>query len=143
MTVLTILISLLCLACGARSEEAIRPPAPTGFSGTAAYEYARTQLSFGPRVPGTEGWRRAGEWLEAQLRAQADTVLLQQWQHRLASGATIPMRNILARFRPELRDRVLYLAHWDTRPVSDAAENPAARTTPVPGANDNASGVGL
>jgi glutaminyl-peptide cyclotransferase len=143
MTVVTILISLLCLACGARSEEANRPPMPTGFSGSAAYEHARTQLAFGPRVPGSEGWRRTGQWLEAQLRAQADTVVLQRWQHTLRSGAQIPMLNILARFRPELRDRVLYLAHWDTRPVSDAAENAVARAMPVPGANDNASGVGL
>jgi glutaminyl-peptide cyclotransferase len=143
MTIVAILISLLCLACGARSEEDSRPPMPTGFSGSAAYEYARAQLAFGPRVPGTDGWRRAGEWLEAQLRAQADTVMVQQWQHTLASGAKIPMRNILGRFRPDLRDRVLYLAHWDTRPVSDEAQDPSARATPVPGANDNASGVGL
>jgi glutaminyl-peptide cyclotransferase len=143
MTIVTILISLLCLACGARSEEATRSPMPTGFSGSAAYEHARAQLAFGPRVPGSEGWRRAGQWLEDQLRAQADTLVVQQWQHTLSSGARLPMRNILARFRPELRDRVLYVAHWDTRPVSDEAQDPSARATPVPGANDNASGVGL
>jgi len=35
------------------------------------------------------------------------------------------------------------VTHWDSRPVSDQAEDPAKRSLPVPGANDGASGVGL
>lgn len=120
----------------------MRVPA-TGFSGTAAYEYARTQLEFGPRVPGTEGWQKTGDWLVEKFRESADTVIEQRWNHTKADGETIPMRNIIARFRPEMTERVLYVAHWDTRPTSDAADSAAERVTPVPGANDNAGGVGL
>lgn len=134
---------LLILGCGERGERPSAEAPPTGFSGEAAYEYARMQLEFGPRVPGTEGWRRAGDWLAATLRERADVVSEQRWEHTLATGARIPMRNILARFRPELRDRVLYVAHWDTRPTSDSAIDSSQRSIPVPGANDNAGGVGL
>jgi len=35
------------------------------------------------------------------------------------------------------------VTHWDTRPMSDQAENLGDRQLPVPGANDGASGVGL
>jgi Zn-dependent M28 family amino/carboxypeptidase len=53
------------------------------------------------------------------------------------------MRNIIARYRPTATDRVLYVTHWDSRPVSDQEENLGLRQQPVPGANDGASGVGL
>lgn len=115
----------------------------TGFSGTAAYGYARTQVDFGPRVPGSAAAKRAGDWIIAQMRTRADTVIVQSWTHTTAAGKKLPMRNILARFRPELTDRVLYVTHWDSRPVSESAETEAERKLPVPGANDGASGVGL
>lgn len=133
---------IILLACGDRAQESVRPPA-TGFSGTAAYEYARTQLEFGPRIPGSEGWQKTGDWLVEMLRERADTVIEQRWDHPLSTGGTLPQRNILARFRPEVAERVLYIAHWDTRPTSDAAGTPEERALPVPGANDNAGGVGL
>ncbi|HUF66527.1 MAG TPA: M28 family peptidase [Gemmatimonadaceae bacterium] len=142
MPALAAILCILVAACGGRGDDPVSAP-PTGFSGTAAYEYARTQLDFGPRIPGTEGWQQTGDWLVAKLSESADTVIEQRWNHTTANGGTIPQRNILARFRPEMRERVLYLGHWDTRPTSDAADDPADRGIPVPGANDNAGGVGL
>jgi Zn-dependent M28 family amino/carboxypeptidase len=60
-----------------------------------------------------------------------------------ADGDTLPLRNILARIRPQAAGRVLYVTHWDTRPISDEAKDPAQRKLPVPGADDGASGVAL
>ena len=105
--------------------------------------YARTQLEFGPRVPGTEGHRRTGDWIVAQMRQRADTVVEQRWMHVTQRGDTLPMRNILARFRPDVAERVLYVAHWDTRPTADRDRNLGARTQPIPGANDGASHTAL
>jgi glutaminyl-peptide cyclotransferase len=133
----------LILACSllACDKEASRRP--TGFSGESALRHATTLMAFGPRVPGTDGWQQSGDWIVARMRESADTVFTQEWTHTLATGATIPQRNIIARFRPEAAERVLYVAHWDTRPQSDQAGTAAERALPVPGANDNASGVGL
>lgn len=117
--------------------------AKTAFDGDRALEYARQQLAFGPRVPGTDGHRKAGDWIVAEMRQRADTVVEQAWTHTTADGKQLPLRNVLARFRPGESQRVLYVTHWDTRPVSDGAEDPAQRAIPVPGANDGASGVGL
>jgi Zn-dependent M28 family amino/carboxypeptidase len=115
----------------------------TGFNGSAAYNYAKAQVDFGPRVPGTTAAKRAGDWIISQMRARADTVIVQAFTYTTADGRKLQLRNILARFRPDLTERVLYLTHWDSRPISDLATTEADRKLPVPGANDGASGVGL
>jgi glutaminyl-peptide cyclotransferase len=116
----------------------------TGFSGSAAYNYAKAQVDFGPRVPGTPAAKQAGDWIIRQMRARADTVIVQSFTHTTADGKRLPLRNILARFRPELSERVLYVTHWDSRPTSDSpGATEAQKKMPVPGANDGASGVGL
>jgi glutaminyl-peptide cyclotransferase len=117
--------------------------AKTAFSGDSALAYARTQFEFGPRVPGTAGHRRAGDWIIAQMRARADSVEVQSWTHVTQRGDTLRLRNIIARFRPALPQRVLYLTHWDTRPTADSDPNLGAKQRPIPGGNDGASGVGL
>lgn len=130
----------LCLALVGCEE---RPPLPPKeFDGQAALGYLRSQVEFGPRVPGTEGHRRQVEWLEQMLRERADTLIVQAWSHVTAKGDTLPMRNFVARFQPAAADRVLYLAHWDTRPISDGP-NSTEPKTPVPGANDGASGTAV
>jgi hypothetical protein len=115
----------------------------TAFDGNRALGYVRDQLAFGPRIPGTEGARKTGDWIVQKMRPLADTVIEQRWTHVTAKGDTLPLRNILARFRPNEKQRVLYLTHWDTRPVADDSPILGDQTKPVPGANDGASGPAL
>jgi hypothetical protein len=119
----------------------LRPP--TDFEGDVAYSYVKQQVAFGSRVPGTPAHLRTGDWISAQMRARADTVIEQRWTHVTKDGKRLALRNVLARFKPAATKRVLFLAHWDSRPISDSAEDPAQRTIPVPGANDGASGVAV
>ncbi|MBV6522414.1 MAG: hypothetical protein MNPFHGCM_02562 [Gemmatimonadaceae bacterium] len=128
------------LGC-ARSEASGSRSGP--FNGQAALGYAKAQVDFGPRVPGTDAHRLAGDWIVARMRERADTVIEQTWTHRTAAGRDLPMRNVLARFRPDVAERILYVTHWDSRPTSDSETNDALRMQAVPGANDGASGVGL
>jgi hypothetical protein len=115
----------------------------TDFDASAAMTYTKAQLAFGPRVPGTPAAQKAGDWITAQMRQRADTVIEQRWTHRTADGKDLPMRNILARFNPKATNRILYLTHWDTRPTADEDPVLGNRGTPIPGANDGAAGVGL
>ena len=115
----------------------------TAFDGDSALAFARAQVEFGPRVPGTASHRGAGDWIVERMRERADTVVIQEWTHITRDGRQLPMRNILARFRPELAQRVLYITHWDTRPTAESDRNLGARGRPIPGANDGASGVGM
>lgn len=116
-------------------------PAPT-MSGARAFELVEAQLAFGPRIPGTAGHVRMGDWLDSLLRAHADTVVVQAWEHVTVSGDTLPLRNFIARFNPAASERILLLAHWDTRPFADAVGS-ADTTVPVPGANDAGSGTAV
>lgn len=153
-----LVILVLCLVFGCKGDAKERAAAQgsaeatsassatstsTGFDGNAAYRYAKAQVDFGPRVPGTQAAKLAGDWIIRQMRARADTVVVQSFTYTTADGKKLPLRNILARFRPEMKERVLYLTHWDSRPKSESASTDAERKLPVPGANDGASGVGM
>ena len=137
------LIPLCALLSLGACDRAPAATAGTPFDGQAARGYVKAQLDFGARVPGTEAHRKTGDWITAQMRQRADTVVEQRWNHVTAKGDTLPLRNIFARFRPQATTRILYLTHWDSRPVSDQADDPAKRALPVPGANDGASGVAM
>jgi hypothetical protein len=113
------------------------------FDSQQAMGYVRAQLAFGPRVPNTEGHRKAGDWIHQQLTARADSVEVQAFTHVTAQGDTLRLRNFIGRFRPELEARVLFLAHWDTRPRAEKSPNLGDQQRPVPGANDGASGVAV
>jgi hypothetical protein len=115
---------------------------PQEFDGQAAFEYLRTQVGFGPRIPGKEAHRRMGDWLDSLLRQRADTVIVQSWSHVTVQRDTLPLRNFIARFNPSAEKRLLLLAHWDSRPIADSPRSRDS-TRPVPGANDGASGVAV
>jgi len=136
------LVVLLASATACEKVEQLRG-SRTAFSGDSALAFARAQVAFGPRVPGTPAHERAGDWIVAQLRARADSVEVQAWTHVTQDGRKLPMRNIIAHIKPQLPQRVLYLTHWDTRPTADQDRNLGARRGSFAGANDGASGVGL
>ncbi len=138
-----LLAALGVAACTEKSDGRGTSVSGTPFDGERAMTYVKAQLDFGPRIPGSAGWKATGDWIVAQMRTRADTVLVQEWTHTTADGKALPMRNVLARFNPTATDRVLYVTHWDTRPFADDSPDPADRRKPVMGANDGASGVAL
>jgi hypothetical protein len=121
--------------------EGTQPP-PREFDGTAALRYIETQLAFGPRIPGSPGHARMAAWLDSLLRTRSDSVIVQRWTHVTRAGDSLPMINLLARFNPAAATRLLFLAHWDTRPKADGSGSRDS-TLPVPGANDGGSGVAI
>ena len=138
MATLCALMLATLVACD-RGEATV----PSPFNGDTALGYVRTFMEFGPRVPGTEAHKRAGDWIASAMRQRADTVYEQTWTHKTQSGATIPLRNIVARFRPMAEERLLYVTHWDSRPIAEKSSTDAEKKMPTPGANDGGSGVGL
>jgi glutaminyl-peptide cyclotransferase len=118
------------------------PPPPREFDGQSAFGYLQAQVAFGPRIPNTKPHEQTAAWLDSLLRARADTLIVQRWPHTTAKGDTLRLTNFIARFNPAAASRVLYLAHWDTRPHADGP-NSKDKTAPVPGANDGASGVAV
>jgi len=132
-------LALLALPIACRGSSQSAPP----FDGEQALRWVQYQVAAGPRIPGTPPHRAVGDWLLAELRRRADTVEVQVFTHVTVTGDTLPLRNFIARFRPREHDRVLFLAHWDSKPHAEQDPDPAKRTLPVPGANDGASGVAV
>jgi Zn-dependent M28 family amino/carboxypeptidase len=137
-----ILTLAAAVACTAKAGDDSRAPVRE-FDGARAFTYAERQVAFGPRVPNSPAHRAMGDWLAAELATRADTVIVQSWRHTTGRGRTLELRNFFARFRPDATDRVLYVAHWDTRPVADKDANLGRQRLPIDGANDGASGVAL
>ena len=139
--VLTLLLAVVLPGFSACDKLPSRPK--TAFNADSAFSYTKQQVAFGPRVPGTPGATKAGDWIVKMMKQRADTVIEQRWTHKTLKGDSIPLRNILARFKPSATQRVLYITHWDTRPMADADPVIGNRHDPILGANDGAAGVGL
>lgn len=137
------LLLALVVTLGCQARAGANKAGPSEFNGPTAFGYLERQMSFGPRIPNKPGHRQTGDWLLAELRARADTVIVQEIRHVTRRGDTLHLRNFLARFRPQATERVLFLAHWDTRPMADRSDNLGQQRLPVPGANDGASGVAV
>ncbi len=115
-------------------------PATPLFDQDSAYAFVAKQVSFGPRVPGSKAHQQCGDWLVGKLKGYGAEVIEQTGQVSVYTGQKIPLRNIMARWNPEAKDRILLFAHWDTRPFADKDDE--RRNEPIDGANDGASGVG-
>ncbi|WP_420457701.1 M28 family peptidase [Neolewinella sp.] len=112
------------------------------FDRDSAYAYVEQQVNFGPRVVNTDAHRQTKQWLVEKLEAFGAEVIEQDFEARAFDGTNLSSTNIIARYAPELEDRILLAAHWDTRPFADSKleDDPDAI---VNGADDGASGVGV
>ncbi len=121
---------------------AIVPDAVAAFDGERAYRDLVKQCEFGPRVPGARAHEQCAEWLAGQLRQSADSVVTQKFTVKVR-GKTLRLTNIIATFNPKGKGSALLCAHWDTRPRAEKDPDPSRRASPIPGANDGASGVAV
>ncbi len=135
----TLLICILS-ACGDDTPDAevTTDAACLEFHADSAYQYIQTQVDMGPRIPGTAVQRRCADWLQEELGKHADEIFVQKTNVDVA-GKTLPCINIIGSFSPELKNRILLLAHWDTRPWADKED----KSKKIDGADDGASGVGV
>ena len=113
------------------------------FNADSAYAYIERQLVFGPRVPNTPAHSACADYLIEQMQQFCDTVIVQPFSVKAYDGTMLHGKNIIGGFHPEHKNRILLGAHWDSRPYADHDPNPANRRTPIDGANDGASGVGI
>ena len=151
----TLLVAAGCLLAGcsaaksthedtAASDTTPTVASPTVvFNADSAFAYMKTQVDFGPRINNTPAHKRCADWLQAELKRHGAEVVTQPMTLQSADGVTLDALNIIGRYNPEADDRLLLLAHYDTRPWADSDPDEANRDKPVPGANDGASGVAV
>ena len=114
------------------------------FDKANAFLYLVEQCEFGPRNPGSNGYKQCLDYLQKTLSEFADTVFLQPFVlDDLVDEKSYDLTNIIARFKVDEPEQLLIGAHWDTRPWADEDPVPEKRNDPIIGANDGASGVAV
>lgn len=113
------------------------------FNADTAYYYVGQQVKFGPRVPNSKAHQECAAWLEKTLKKYSSKVDVQPFTAKAYDGTVLNCRNIIASFNPKSITRVLLCSHWDSRPYADNDPDSAYHRTPIDGANDGASGVGI
>jgi len=127
---------------GDASDTIALKPCPV-FVADSAMLFIQEQCDFGARVPGSKAASKCGDYIKAQFERFGAKVNEQLADVTIYDGSTIQARNIIASVNPDQTNRLLVCAHWDSRPWADEDPNPAKHHTPVPAANDGASGVAV
>lgn len=118
-----------------------KPVASPPFSADSVYAFIQQQIDFGARVPGTDAHRQCRIFLQHKLSSYGFTTSIQEGKATTFNNTSFVLYNILARYKPELTQRLLLCAHYDTRPFAD--KDLSRQNEPIDGANDGASGVAV
>jgi hypothetical protein len=114
------------------------------FNGDSAYAFVKAQVDFGPRIPDTKAHTACYQYFQAKLKSYGLTVTTQETSGTTAiDGRMVPILNVFAQFHPERKERILLLAHWDTRAFADDDPDTTKRRSTFDGASDGASGAAV
>lgn len=140
------LLTLVMAACGGRKQEvattAYEPVSPA-FSADSAMAYIEAQCAFGPRVMNSVAHDSCEAWIQRKFESFGAAVSLQKATLKLYDGTPVRATNIIASYKQDAPVRLLICAHWDSRPWADHDHDSDKHHTPIDGANDGASGVGV
>lgn len=116
---------------------------PMYFNSDSAYFYVATQVGFGSRTPESKGHMRCQNWIVNTLQYWGYEVTTQQFDAVDYFGKKVKGYNILFSYNPLVNNRIVLMAHWDSRQVADNDPNQENRRKPILAADDGASGVGV
>lgn len=139
---------VLSTAANAMADEApgrvpARPQNP--LDGLRAFRYLEQICALGPRPSGSAGMQKQRELVREHFEKLGGKVTLQRFRAaNPLGGAHVPMANVIVEWHPDRKERVLLVAHYDTRPLPDKDPDPVQRRSgEFIGANDGASGVAV
>ena len=118
-------------------------PVAVSFDADSAYAFCQTQCDFGPRTMNSEAHEQCGQWIARKFQDYGLQVTEQRTTVKGFDGTPLLANNIIASYKPELSDRILICAHWDSRPWADNDPDESKHQEPVMAANDGASGVAV
>jgi peptidase M28-like protein len=142
--------SFVCLAaCGHSSstasgaqgtsapQAATFPPAPApettgGFDGARAYKHVEQLVAIGPHPAGSEGIRRAQEYIIGQLKSFGCTAEEQNFHAPATPVGDVAMKNILVKIPSTNPNILIFSSHYDTKRLDNFV-----------GANDAGSSTGV
>ncbi|UKT62942.1 M28 family peptidase [Pedobacter mucosus] len=113
------------------------------FDADSAFNYTKAQVDFGPRIPGTVAHQKCADYLVAKFKSFGADVKMQGTKTTTYDGKSFQLKNILASYDTEKKNRILITAHWDARPFSDQDVDFKNHSKPFDAANDAGSGVAV
>jgi Zn-dependent M28 family amino/carboxypeptidase len=149
ISIIVIVLLVTWNACKNDAKKATGPEIPAvrlnvpAFNKDSAFVYIKAQVDFGARVPGTAAHQLCGDWIVSKCKEFGAEVIEQKFDGQTYTGLKFQARNIIASYNPSIKKRILLLAHWDSRFMSDHDADKSKRKNPVTGADDGASGVGV
>jgi hypothetical protein len=100
-------------------------------------------VAFGPRIPNSSAHDKCADYLISYFKKYSKDVIVQASVAKGFDGKALNFKNIIVSFFPNNNNRIFISAHWDSRPFADQDPDPKNHKTPIPAANDGASGVGI
>ena len=140
--------SLFTSSCGNLRKQTndnsvtVQPVGPT-FNADSAYLFCQQQCDFGPRTMNSKAHDDCEQWIIQKFQSYGMTVIPQKTVLQGYDGTPLKSTNIIASYKPDLSNRILLCAHWDSRPWADNDLDEANWHKPVMAANDGASGVAV
>jgi hypothetical protein len=123
-----------------KKEEPLKIPP---FNSDSAYSYVKAQVDFGPRVCNSVAHEKCVVYLTKKLKQYCQDVTVQKGQVKAFNGTMLNFKNLIASYNPGTNNRIFLSSHWDSRPFADHDPDMKKHNTPIDGANDGASGVGV
>ncbi len=117
---------------------------PPAIDGQRAYEYLKQIVAIGPHIAGSEANTRVRKLVAEHFTKMGAKVREQPFRavHPMTRKPLL-MTNLVASWKPDLLQRVVIGAHYDTRPHPDQEDLPERRNLPFVGANDPGSGIAV
>ena len=138
-----ILTIALLSACGNKPVQQQATIEKADFNADSAYLFIKQQVEFGPRTLNSEAHMQCVEYLCDKLASYGAQVEVQTGTMTDYENKDITIKNIIGKYNPNKANRILLAAHYDSRPWADNDADINNRHTPILGANDGASGVGV
>lgn len=138
-------LSLFLTSCGGTkpAEQVTYVSSAPTFNEDSAYQYVADQCAFGPRVMNSAAHDSCGNYIANKFASFGAKIYDQYAQSKLYDGTVVNMRNIIASFNPEAETRIIISGHWDSRPWADYDSDETKHHTPIDGANDGGSSIGV
>lgn len=141
--ILSLIIMLLACNNSAKSVETVKETKVPEFNSDRAYGFVAAQCSYGPRVMNSAAHDSCAQYIVDTFRSFGLDVTVQEGDGKLYDGTSVKMQNIIASYNSGIVPRIIICSHWDSRPWADNDSDVNMHHTPIDGANDGASGVGV
>ena len=107
------------------------PLSAKDFSGTAAFEYTRKAVAFGPRSGGSAALAKTRAWIRQELAPRGCQLISDAFIAQAPDGP-VPMENIICKFPGKSGKAIAITGHYDTKKMANFV-----------GANDGGSSNGF